>query len=75
MTRNTNHFLRSEGQLDGTCTVVTCNDATKINRDGDPSPLKFTDLKVGQSVRAYCDKKTHIAAHVHIAKPSPNTGK
>ena len=52
-------------------TVVTCNDATKINRDGDPAPLKFTDLKVGQSVRTYCDKKTHIAAHVHIAKPNP----
>ena len=49
-------------------TVITCDEATKISRDGDPAALKFTDLKVGQSVRAYYNKDTKIALHVHIAK-------
>lgn len=50
-------------------TVINCNDATKFARDGDKSPVKFTDLKVGQSVRAYYIKATNIALAVIIAKP------
>ena len=52
----------------GKDTVVTCNEATKINRDGNTTALKFEDLKVGQHVRAYCTPTDHVALHVHIFK-------
>lgn len=52
-------------------TVITCNDATRIGRDGQKSAVKFTDLKVGQSVRAYYTKDEKIAVAVIIAKPTP----
>ena len=52
-------------------TVITCNDATKFRRDGDQSAVAFTDLKVGQLVRAYYSKADKIAAAVIIAKPTP----
>ena len=52
----------------GKDTVVTCNEATKINRDGSSTPLKFEDLKVGQHIRAYCTPTDHVALHVHIFK-------
>lgn len=52
-------------------TVITCNEATKFGRDGDKSPAKFTDLKVGLSVRAYYTKAGNVAMAVIIAKPNP----
>lgn len=52
-------------------TIITCNDATRVGRDGDKSAVKFTELKVGQSVRAYYTKATNIAVAVIIAKPNP----
>lgn len=52
----------------GKDTVVTCNEATKVNRDGNNTPLKFEDLKVGQHIRAYCTPTDHVALHVHIFK-------
>jgi hypothetical protein len=48
-------------------TVVTCNDATKVIRDGDKTPAKFEDLQVGQSVRSYY--KDSIVLAIMIAKP------
>lgn len=53
---------------DGKATVVTCNDASKVSRDGQTEPAKFEDLKVGQEVRAYCTKADNIVQHIHIAK-------
>jgi hypothetical protein len=57
---------------DGKETVVTCNDATKVHRDGDtPSKqAKFADLQVGQQVRAYCTKADKVVLGIHIAKTS-----
>jgi len=49
-------------------TVVTCNDATKVSRDGQTAPAKFEDLQVGQEVRAYCTPTDKIVLHIHIAK-------
>ena len=48
--------------------VITCNEATKFHRDGDPTPTKFEDLKVGQSVRSYYNKADNVAGAVIIAK-------
>ena len=52
----------------GKDTVVTCNDATKVNRDGDKTPGKFSDLQVGQHVRAYCTPTDHVVLHIFIFK-------
>ncbi|MCY2931280.1 MAG: FecR domain-containing protein [Planctomycetota bacterium] len=52
----------------GKDTVVTCNDATKVKRDGQEAPAKFEDLQVGQHVRAYCTPTDHVALHVFIFK-------
>lgn len=57
-------------EKEGKDTVVTCNDATKVHRDGDKpdKQSKFEDLKVGQQVRAYCNKADKVVVHMHIAK-------
>lgn len=52
----------------GKDTVVTCNDATKVKRDGQEAPAKFEDLQVGQHVRAYCTPTDHVAVNVFIFK-------
>ena len=49
-------------------TVISCNEATKFVRDGDKTPAKFEDLKVGQSVRSYY--QNNVAMAVMIAKPA-----
>jgi hypothetical protein len=58
--------IASDGSKD---TVVTCTDATKVHRDADNAMLKFTDLKVEQTVRVYYTKSNNIATLVNIAKP------
>ena len=50
----------------GTTTAIICNDATRLGRDGVKSAIKFTDLKVGQPVRAYYTKPENIAVAVFI---------
>ena len=50
----------------GTATAITCNDATKLGRDGVKSAVKLTDLKVGQPVRAYYTKPENIAIAIFI---------
>jgi len=50
-------------------TVVTCNEETRIGRDGEKSAVKFKDLKVGQTVRTYYTTSDKIAKAVIIAKP------
>lgn len=61
--------------------VITCDDATKYRRDGDPqgAERKFEDLQVGQNVRSYYTKATGVAGTVIIAgaqqppaPPQPN---
>ena len=47
-------------------TVVTCNDATKVSRDGG-GQASFSDLQVGQQVRAYCTPSDLVAQTIHIA--------
>jgi hypothetical protein len=49
-------------------TVVTCNDASKIKRDGQSAPGTFADLAVGQEVRAYCTPGDNIVLNLFIAK-------
>jgi len=56
---------------DGKDTVITCNDATKIGRDG--GKATFGDLQVGLPVRAYYSKTDSVASAVFIAKAPENT--
>ena len=51
---------------DGKETVITCNDATKIGRDG--GKATFGDLQVGLPVRTYYSKSDNVASAVFIAK-------
>ena len=57
----------------GTATAIICHDATKLGRDGVKSAVKFTDLKVGQPVRAYYTKPENISIAVFIEASQEQT--
>jgi hypothetical protein len=53
-----------------TTTVVTCDDATQVTRDGEKSPAAVGDLKAGMTVRVYYAKPDNVAKAVRIANPA-----
>jgi hypothetical protein len=70
-TRTAGQLTKIEGKAitvtdAGKDVVITCNETTKFLRDGDSTPTKFEDLKVGQSIRSY--HKDNVATAVIIAK-------
>jgi hypothetical protein len=61
--------ITSTGDNGSQTTVVTCNDATKFRRDVGNTWVKFSEIKVGQTVRVYYTKSNKFATLVNIAKP------